>query len=349
MTRVRGAHGRGREVGGSGSPRRPLRLRRSLRTRHRGSIRMRAGIAPIGLRTCAVCALRKDVDAAPRTPREGGRFVLVATADEKDTGYYDRTYERAADDLYAAIRQEAFREDIGQFSWLTADEYRRFFTLLGIDAGSDVLEVASGSGGPALFMAQETGCRVTGLDIHQAGVDAANTRAEELGLADRARFVCSDARDPLPSDDASFDALTCIDSFNHLYERERVLGEWHRVLRPGARMLFTDPIIVSGMIRREEMIVRSGSMGEFVFTAPGVDDQVVRDAGFVDIRVEDVTENMSLVASRWRAARARHKDDLDRIEGVDGNAAFQHFLDVVDTLARERRLSRLAYFATKPA
>lgn len=267
----------------------------------------------------------------------------------QDTTHYDRTYEHAADELYATIRREAFGEEIGQFSWLTADEYRRFFALLRIDTSSEVLEVASGSGGPAIFMAQETGCRVTGLDIHQTGVDAANTRAKELGLAGRARFVCSDAREPLPFADASFDALTCIDSFNHLYERERVLGEWHRVLRPGARMLFTDPIIVTGMIRREEMIVRSGSMGEFVFTAPGVDDQFVRDAGFVDVRVEDVTENMSSVASRRRAARARHRDDLDRIEGSEENASFQHFLDVVATLARERRLSRLAYVAAKPA
>jgi len=86
---------------------------------------------------------------------------------------YDRTYERVADELYATIRREAFGEEIGQFSWLTADEYRHFFTLLGIDAGSEVLEVASGSGGLAVFMAQETGCRVTGLDIHQAGVHAA--------------------------------------------------------------------------------------------------------------------------------------------------------------------------------
>ena len=81
---------------------------------------------------------------------------------------------------------------------------------------------------------------------------------------------------------------------------------------------------------------------------PGIDEQLLRDAGFVDIRVEDVTRNMSEVASRWREARAFHKRELDEAEGVEENATFQHFLDVVDTLARERRLSRLAYVATKP-
>ena len=78
------------------------------------------------------------------------RSPLLSPADEQETGYYDRTYERAADELYATIRREAFGEELGPFSWLTADEYRHLFTLLGIDASSEVLEVAGGSGGPAV-------------------------------------------------------------------------------------------------------------------------------------------------------------------------------------------------------
>lgn len=272
----------------------------------------------------------------------------MPSSDGPETGYYDRTYELAADELYAAIRSEAFGEEIGQFSWLTADEYRTFFSWLGIDATSEVLEIASGSGGPALFMARDTGCRVTGVDIHQAGVEAATARALELDLEDRARFVCADAREPLPLGDASFDALVCIDSFNHLYEREQVLHEWHRVLRPGARVLVTDPITVTGPLRREEMIVRSGSMGEFVFTPPGIVEQLLRGAGFEEVRVEDATQNMDEVAARWRSARAAHADELDSLEGAEENAAFQHFLETVSMLARERRLSRFAYVARKP-
>lgn len=270
------------------------------------------------------------------------------SGDEQETGYYDRTYELARDELYAEIRREAFGEEIGQFSWLTADEYRTFFSWLGVDASSQVLEVASGSGGPALFMAQETGCEVTGVDIHDAGVEAANARARELGLADRARFVRADTREALPFDDATFDALTCIDSFNHLYERDRVFAEWHRVLRSGAPMLFTDPITVTGPLRREEMITRSGSMGEFVFTPPGIVEALLAEAGFVDVRVEDRTQNMDDVATRWHAARAAHAADLDTHEGAEANASMQHFFEVVARLARERRLSRLAYVARKP-
>jgi len=268
-------------------------------------------------------------------------------ASDAGTEFYDKTYAGFADQLNASIRSEAFGEEIGQNSWLTADEFRRFFAWLEIGASSDVLEIASGSGGPALFMARETGCRVTGVDLNEAGVAAANAAAADQGLSDRTRFVLGDAREALPFDDGSFAALVCIDSINHMYDRARVLAEWHRVLRSGGRLLFTDPITVTGMIRREEMVTRSGSMGDFVFTAPGLDQTLLNSAGFEVMRVEDVTPNMEAVAAAWREARARHAADLDQLEGAEANAKFQEFLAVVERLASERRLSRLAYLARK--
>ena len=107
---------------------------------------------------------------------------------------------------------------------------------------TELLEVASGSGGPALFTVETTGCRLFGVDLHDEGVAAANRAAQERGLADRARFVRVDARKTSPVDAGSFDAVICIDSINHMYERSAVLREWRRVLRPSGRVLFTDPI-----------------------------------------------------------------------------------------------------------
>ena len=264
------------------------------------------------------------------------------------TEWYDSQYEGFADEVYAAIRAEAFGEEIGQNSWLSADEHRTFFARLQLDASSEVLEVACGSGGPALFMVRETGCRVTGVDLHEDGVATAKKAAAAQGVEGRARFMRADARERLPFDDAGFDALLCIDSVNHLYERERVLRDWHRVLRPGGRLLFTDPITVTGMIRREEMMLRSGGMGEFVFTPPGLDEELLRATGFDEIRADDATANMAAVAGAWRTARARRASELDQIEGAEANARFQEFLAVVEHLASERRLSRPAFSARRP-
>jgi SAM-dependent methyltransferase len=261
------------------------------------------------------------------------------------TGYYDTIYGTFAQDLQAAIRAAAFGEDIGQNSWLTADEDRGFFTMLGLGPSSHVLDVASGAGGPALFMARTTGCRVTGFELHPSGVDEGNAAAERAGAAERVRFVQGDARERLPFDDDAFDAAICIDSMNHIYDRQHALDEWHRVVRPGARILFTDPITVTGLLRRDEMITRSAGMGEFVFTPPGLDEAMILSAGFTDVQVYDHTDNMAKVASDWAAARERRAADLERVEGVEASASLTKFLSVVGLLALERRLSRLVYVA----
>ena len=262
-----------------------------------------------------------------------------------DTRQYDTTYRRFADELYASMRAEVFGEDIGQNSWLTANELRVFCEWLDLSGSSEVLEVASGSGGPALFMAETTGCRVTGVDIHESGVAAGVEAARERGLTERVQFVCADAREQLPFEDGTFDAVICVDAINHLFDRVAVLRDWHRVVRPGGRILFTDPITVTGLLRREEAIVRSSGMGEFVFTPPGLDERLIREAGFGDVRVEDVSENPARVGAAWVSARARHQAELDEIEGAEQNASTQQFLATVGRLARERRLSRLAYIA----
>ena len=267
---------------------------------------------------------------------------------EKGTGYYDTLYGTFAEDIQAAVRADAFGEEIGQNSWLTADEHRGFFELLGLNPSTNVLDVASGSGGPALFMARTTGCQVTGLELHQAAVDEANASAERASLVERVRFVQGDARERLPFDDATFEAVTCIDSMNHLYDRQQVLDEWHRVVRPGGRILFTDPITVTGLLRRDEVMTRSAGMGEFVFTPPGLDEVLIRAAGFTDVTIHDHTDNMAQVATNWAAARQRRAADLERIEGAEASASLLKFLDVVALLARERRLSRLVYVAHRP-
>jgi cyclopropane fatty-acyl-phospholipid synthase-like methyltransferase len=264
-----------------------------------------------------------------------------------DTAFYDSVYANFGSRLAATIRAQAF-EDIGQNSWLTADEHRKFCDWLRLDASSEVLEIASGSGGPALFMVRETGCSVVGLELNESAQRAANDAAEKRGLVGRARFIGADARDPLPFDDARFDVVICIDSINHMYQRLPVFKEWHRVLRQGGRALFTDPLTVTGMIRREEMLIRSGSLGEQVFTAPGVDERLLRAAGFDEVRAQDLTANVVAVSAARRQARAAHEAELDDLEGVEARANYDQYLRVVELLASEQRLTRLAYIASKP-
>lgn len=264
----------------------------------------------------------------------------------KEVDLYAGHYGHLGAAPLAEVRRLTYDEDLGQASWITAAESRDFIRALDLAPGRTALEVACGSGGVTCRMAIETGASCIGIDIQAEAIDAANTRAREQGLAGRVSFQVADAGRPLPFSDASFDAVFCNDSINHLPRRLGVLRDWHRVLKPGGYTLFTDPIVVTGQLTNEEMRARS-SVGYFVFTPVGCNDRLLAESGFIVLEVRDVTESMASVSRRWRNARAERRTALVDLEGNEGFEGIQRFLDAVHTLASERRLSRYMYLARK--
>lgn len=281
------------------------------------------------------------------------RLALTTFADLPPT-YHDMpvptdlysTYSHFTEQALANVRRETFGVDIGQNSWLTVEEYDRFLSWLGLTSDDHVLEIASGSGGPALYLASTVGCRVTGIDANAAGVTTASEMAARSSQHPRVRFSVADANARLPFDDSSFDAIICIDSMNHFPDRLAVFREWNRVLRTGRRAIFTDPVVISGAVTNDELALRS-SIGVFLFVPPDVNERLIAEGGLRLVRQEDVTDNAALVADRWFQARGRHKDELARIEGEERFEALQRFFATVHQLSSERRLSRIAYLAEK--
>lgn len=261
---------------------------------------------------------------------------------------YDGHYGRLSAEVQAEVRRETWGEDLGQASWITAAEAREWFGLLALGPGRAALEIACGSGGVTCEMARATGAACTGVDVNPHGIAAATARAERDGLAGRVVFEVADAGARLPFPDASFDAVFCNDSINHLPDRPAVLRDWRRVLRPGGRALFTDPIVVTGQLTGAEMRERS-SIGHFLFTPAGVNERLLAEAGFEVREARDVTGAVAEIARRWRDARERRRERLVALEGEDGFAGLQRFLGVAHALAAERRLSRIAYLAERTA
>src|SRR5213594_2110617 len=113
---------------------------------------------------------------------------------------FDSTYSHFTKRVLETIRKETFGQDIGQNSWTTIEEYDRFISWLDLRPEHHVLEVASGSGGPARYVAND------------AGVATATQSVANSNQADQITFEVADANSPLPFDDNSFDAILCIDS-----------------------------------------------------------------------------------------------------------------------------------------
>ncbi len=260
--------------------------------------------------------------------------------------HYDANYGNFQTELYAQIRRDAFGEDIGQSSWLTADEQDKFLGRLNLSAGKTLLDVACGSGGPVLRIAERTGCAVVGVDVHEHAITTAKSLAAQRSLSERAKFQVVDATAQLPFPDGTFDAILCIDAINHLPNRPRVLADWARLLKPGGRLLFTNPITITGPLTADEIAVRT-SIGFFLFVPPDYDERVISQSGLRLLVREDVTPNMASIAERRGAARATREAALREIEGDQTYEGQQEFFAVASRIAREGRLSRFLYIAEK--
>ena len=111
--------------------------------------------------------------------------------------------------------------------------------MAAIDGDSHVLDVASGMGGPARYLAHNYGCRVTGIDLTETRVEGARRLTELTGQSDRVTFRAASAlENPFP--DQSFDVVIGQEAWCHIPDKQRLIAECVRVSKIGGRIAFTD-------------------------------------------------------------------------------------------------------------
>src|SRR5262249_35851209 len=147
-----------------------------------------------------------------------------------------------------------------------------------------------GSGGYAVYLAKSVGCRIVGLDINAEGVRNANALAKEAKLDTKAQFQQFDVSQPLLEQDGAFDAVYSNDVLCHVQLRAKVFANLFRVLKPGGRFLFSDALVIGGLVSHEEIAIRS-SIGMYFFSPPGENERLIRQAGFKLLEARDTTES----------------------------------------------------------
>jgi len=115
----------------------------------------------------------------------------------------------------------------------------RLGILLNLTPEARVLDVASGTGASAFFLAQRFACHVVGVDFGAQSVAQANELAAVKGLAGLVHFELGDA-ERLHFPDASFDAVLCECAFCTFPDKSAAAREFGRVLRPGGNVGLSD-------------------------------------------------------------------------------------------------------------
>ena len=105
-----------------------------------------------------------------------------------------------------------------------------------------VLDVCSGMGGPARWLAYNRNCKVTGLDLTLSRVEAARRLTQRVQLDHLVDFVHGDATAmPLPS--SRYDILIAQESWLHIPDKAALISECTRVLKAGGTIAFTDVVV----------------------------------------------------------------------------------------------------------
>jgi ubiquinone/menaquinone biosynthesis C-methylase UbiE len=110
---------------------------------------------------------------------------------------------------------------------------------LGLTSAARVLDVASGKGESAIFLAKQFGCSVVGVDFGSQNVLESNSRATSAQIAHLVSFVQGDA-ERLDFPDADFDAVICECAFCTFPDKQAAALEFARVLRPGGQIGMSD-------------------------------------------------------------------------------------------------------------
>jgi glycine/sarcosine/dimethylglycine N-methyltransferase len=236
---------------------------------------------------------------------------MYSTAVNTARDYYNSD---DADNFYATIWGG---EDIHIGTYSAPDEsitsasrrtVERLAETVSPSADMKVLDLGSGYGGAARYLAKTFDCHVTCLNLSEVENERNRTLSEEHGLSHRIDVV-DGSFEHLPFEDKAYDVVWSQDAFLHSGDRIRVLEEVARVLRPGGHLIFTDPMatedcpadVLTPILQRLQL----ANLG----TPENYQRELAR-LGFTDISFRDDTDQLATHYQRVLDETERRAADL---------------------------------------
>ncbi|MFD2110717.1 SAM-dependent methyltransferase [Thiorhodococcus fuscus] len=178
----------------------------------------------------------------------------------------------------------------------------------GLGAESRVLDLGSGYGGAARYLAKTFGCNVTALNLSERENARNREMSQEQGV-DHLTEVVEGSFESVPAPDASFDLVWSQDAILHSGERDQVIREAARVLRPGGALIFTDPMQTDdcpdGVLQPVYDRIHLDSLGSIGFYRAAAARH-----GLQEVDVIELTPNLIVHYARVRQELERVRSNL---------------------------------------
>lgn len=217
---------------------------------------------------------------------------------------------------------------------------------LGLKPGMHVLDVASALGAPARHIAKDYGVRVTGLDFTVAYIEEANKRTKAAGLDKSILFVRGNAMDmPFPAE--TFDVVWGQEAWCHVLDKDKLIAEAYRVLKPGGKLGFTD-WVVTGPIADAELKALMEMMAFPSMQSFAGWQEAMKNVGF---KVREARDETEAYARCWddyvRTVTNDARDAIIKANGPDIYAFAEKLVTDWRAAAYAHKVGRGFYIAQK--
>lgn len=155
---------------------------------------------------------------------------------------------------------------------------------LPIKAGQHLLDIGCGVGGPARYLAQRFGCKVSGIDITPPFIEAAQGLTKLLHMEAQVALSLGDGN-RLPYADATFDGAYTQHVTMNVADRDGFFSEAYRVLKPGAFFALTEHGLGPAGSPHHPLPWSEDGSGAYLKT-PADTQRYLETAGFVDVTIE---------------------------------------------------------------
>ena len=238
-------------------------------------------------------------------------------------------------------------DDIGQQSFITPRYLDQLIRRLGIEEKTKVLDVGSGAGGPAVYMADRTGCEVCGIEINEVGVEVSKKLAENSGLEETVEFHLGDAM-RMPFSDNEFDLAISLNVMNVFEDKTGLFREVLRVLKPSGTWAFLSGTFELADDEETKNRMARGYLIPQYYDSLSSYREKLLSAGF---RVEEITEyvaDFGVQVKKWGDAYKKHSAKIAEEQGEENTRYHVEYFDTYLRLVDEGRASNHLVISSKP-
>jgi cyclopropane-fatty-acyl-phospholipid synthase len=247
---------------------------------------------------------------------DGRLYALFLDADQQYSCAYFETSDQSLDDAQLAKK-------------------RHIAAKLLLAPGQRVLDIGCGWGGLALYLAENSGARVTGITLSREQLARARERAAERGLAARTEFRLQDYRDIR----GRFDRIVSVGMFEHVG-----IGFYDAFFRQCAAQLADDGVMLLHSIGRSEgPNVTNPFIAKYIFPGgyiPALSEVLpaVERAGLLVTDVEILRLHYAETLKAWRDRFLAHRDEAERLYDRRFVRMWEFYLAACEMTFREQNM-----------